>query len=202
VRDYFEAVSLGAFSFRDEAKTERLLFLIGGAKLSLILLHLFLVSLALYFPVIFALSRLEPSELYSRLYGEEFPRMLETYPPPGEDTAAPDFSGDGGVLENFNLLMFQNNWGRRVMLPLLTMAFFLTLILQAAFYPLAALCLGLHRMNRSLLSFRRRLGILVFSSTLPAALAAVFGIWLPTVHILVFYLAVIILSFKRSGHYA
>jgi hypothetical protein len=40
------------------------------------------------------------------------------------------------------------------------------------------------------------MGVLIFSSTLPAGLALLFGLWLPTVHLLIFYFAVILMSFK------
>jgi hypothetical protein len=50
-------------------------------------------------------------------------------------------------------------------------------------------------MNRSALSFRERLGLFAFSSTLPVLLSALFGLWLPTVHMVVFYFAVIIIGF-------
>jgi hypothetical protein len=193
-RDYFEAVTLGAFSFRDETKTTRLLSLIGGMKFSFIILHLLLVSLALNFPVMLAISRLEPYELYSRLYGENFPGTLP------EDMAVENGTDQAYIIEDFNLLMFRNAWGRRVMLPLLGLAFFLVLILQAAFYLTAVFFLGLNRMNASVISFRERLGFFAFSSTLPALLSALFGLWLPTVHIIVFYFAVIIITFQRSNY--
>jgi hypothetical protein len=194
-RDYFEAVTLGAFSFRDETKTTRLLSLIRGMKFSLILLHLLLVSLALNFPVMLAISRLEPYELYSRLYGENFPESL-----PDGMTVENGTDQSSITIDDFNLLMFGNAWGRRVMLPLLGLAFFLVLILQAAFYLTAAFFLGLNRMNASVISFRERLGFFAFSSTLPALLSALFGLWLPTVHIIVFYFAVIIITFQRSNY--
>jgi hypothetical protein len=202
MRDYFEAVTLGAFSFRDETKTTRFLSLIRGMKYSFILLHLLVVSLALNFPVMLAISRLEPYELYSRLYGENFPGLL---PADLAGSAAVENAGENQAdqadnIEDFNLLMFRNAWGRRVMLPLLILVFFLVLILQAAFYLMAAFFLGLNRMNSSVISFRERLGFFAFSSTLPALLSALFGLWLPTVHIIVFYFAVIIITFQRSAY--
>lgn len=198
-RNYFEAVTLGAFSFRDEVKTARLLSLIGGMKFSFILLHLVLISLALNFPVMFAISRLSPYGFYSRLYGEDFPGMIpeEARPLPARGAAAEDREN---LADHFNFLMFQNAWGRRVLLPLLGLAFFLVLILQAVFYLSAVFFLGLNRMNSAVLSFRERLGLFAFSSTLPALLSALFGLWLPTVHLIVFYFAVIIAGFQRSKY--
>jgi hypothetical protein len=198
-RNYFEAVTLGAFSFRDEVKTTRLLSLIGEMKFSFILLHLVLISLALNFPVMFAISRLSPYGLYSRIYGEDFPAMLpeEARPLPVQGALV---EGGENFMDRFNLLMFQNAWGRRVMLPLLGLAFFLVLILQAVFYLSAGFFLGLNRMNSAALSFRERLGLFAFSSTLPALLSALFGLWLPTVHLVVFYFAVIIAGFQRSKY--
>jgi hypothetical protein len=193
MRDYFEAVTLGAFSFRNGKKATRLFSLIRGIKFSVILAHLFLISAALNFPVMLAISRLEPYELYSRLYGENLSAML-----PEEARILPDQSGED-LIDEFNVLMFANAWGRRVMLPLLGLAFLLVLLLQAAFYLSAVFFLGLNRMNSAALSFRERLGLFAFSSTLPALLSALFGIWLPTVHLLVFYFAVIIIGFYRSG---
>jgi hypothetical protein len=156
------------------------------------------VSLALNFPVMFSLSRLSPYELYSRLYGEDFPGLL---PEEFRLLGGRDDAEDGeNLIRSFNLLMLQNGWGRRVMLPLLGLALFLVLILQAVFYPAAVFFLGLNRMNSAFLSFRKRLGLFAFSSTLPALVSALFGLWLPTVHLIVFYFAVIIIGFQRSKY--
>jgi hypothetical protein len=194
-RDYFEAVTLGAFSFRDEAKTARLFSLTGKMNFSFILAHLLFVSLAMNFPVMSAISRLDPYEFYSRLYGENFPRML-----PEESRFSPDAAPEDRekAVDDFNALMFQNAWGRRIMLPLLGLIFLLLLILQAVFYLSAVFFLGLRRMNSAAFSFRERLGLFAFSSTLPALLSALFGFWLPTVHLVVFYFAVIIIGFMRG----
>jgi hypothetical protein len=179
-KDYFEAVTLGCFGNLLPAareKPERFMELIRGMKFRL-LLHFLLLSVTLNFPVMFAVSRLNPYALYSRLYGDSF--------------VIP------GSVEDFNLLMYQNAYGRRIVLPILVMGFALVLIIQLVFYVLAALCLGLQRLSLSYLSFKERLGLLLFSSTGAAGLAALFGLWLPTVHIIVFYLAVIAIGFRRS----
>jgi hypothetical protein len=191
-RDYFEAVTLGAFGNlfsspglapKDTARAERFIFLLKGMKGSRLVLHFLLISLALNFPVMFAVARLPPYELYSRLFGDSLAELMSA----------------SASVEDFNLLMYQNAYGRRILLPILGMAFALVLILQAAFYALAALCLGLQRMTLSFLAFKDRLGLLLFSSTLAVLFAVLFGLWLPTVHILVFYLAVIIIGFRRSA---
>jgi hypothetical protein len=95
--------------------------------------------------------------------------------------------------------MYGNAYGREILLPILAMAFALVLLLQAVFYVLAALGLGLQRLSLSYLSFKERLGLLLFSSTGAVFLAALFGLWLPTVHIIIFYLAVIAIGFRRSS---
>jgi hypothetical protein len=84
------------------------------------------------------------------------------------------------------------------MLPMLAFAFMLIVISQAVFYTCATFFLGLDRMTSSHLVYRDRLGILIFSSTLPAAASALIGLWLPAVHLVVFYLAEIILAFAIS----
>jgi hypothetical protein len=187
-KDYFEAVTLGSFgkfSPKTGESAERFVSLVRGMKTSRLVLHFFLVSLALNFPVMFAVSRLKPYALFSRLYGDGL-------------AAFQGGGGAAGSIEDFNILMYQNAYGRKILLPILGMAFALVLILQAVFYVLAALGLGLQRLSFSCLSFRERLGLLLFSSTGAAFLAALFGMWLPTVHIVVFYLAVIVISFRRS----
>ncbi|MDR1057941.1 MAG: hypothetical protein LBL43_00180 [Treponema sp.] len=185
-KDYFEAVTLGSFGKffpKTGESAERFVSLVRGIKTSRLVLHFFLVSLALNFPVMFAVSRLKPYALFSRIYG---------------DGLALRGSGNIGSIEDFNILMYQNAYGRKILLPVLGMAFALVLILQAVFYVLAALGLGLQRLSLSYLSFRERLGLLLLSSTGAAFLAALFGLLLPTVHIVVFYLAVIAISFRRS----
>jgi hypothetical protein len=185
-KDYFEAVTLGSFGKffpKTGESAERFVSLVRGMKTSRLVLHFFLVSLALNFPVMFAVARLKPYALFSRLYS---------------DGLALQGSGSIGSIEDFNILMYQNAYGRKILLPVLGMAFALVLILQAVFYILAALGLGLQRLSLSYLSFKERLGLLLFSSTGAAFLTALFGLLLPTVHLVVFYLAVIAISFRRS----
>jgi hypothetical protein len=207
MKKYFETVSLGALFFGGEERAARFIALIRGLPRPWVALHFFLVTLCLNFPVMLAIARIEPYEAFSRLYGENF---LVVHPGgslslnPGAEMAS-GFSGLDPVsfpaelsADDFNALMLQNGYGRKIMLPFLAMAFGLVLILQAAFYGSASFCIGLQRMVSASLSVRDRLGLLLFSSTLPVFLAAFFGIWLPTVHMLLFYFAVIIIGFQRS----
>jgi hypothetical protein len=49
------------------------------------------------------------------------------------------------------------------------------------------------------LPFGERVAFLLFLSTLPAGLSLLFGLFLPTVHLIVFYFAVILIGFYRNG---
>jgi hypothetical protein len=182
-RNYFEAVTLGAFgtALGGPDGAERFIFLLRRMKVSWFIFHFFLITLAINFPVMFAIARLPPYELFSRFHGDTIAGLIP------------------GGAEDFNLLMYQNAYGRNILLPVLAGAFVLVLVLQIGFYTLSALGVGLQRMTLSYLSFRNRLALLLFSSTPAALLASLFGLWLPTVHIVVFYLAVIIISFRRSA---
>ncbi|MDR1596244.1 MAG: hypothetical protein LBR99_00935 [Treponema sp.] len=207
MKKYFEAVSVGAFFFGSEEKTARLIALIRGLPYRWVVLHFFLITICLNFPVMLAIVRIEPYQVFSRLYGENF-LTVNSDGNLSLNSGAERMNGFSGIdsavfpaefpAEDFNTLMLQNGYGRRIMLPLLAMAFGLVLILQAAFYGSASFCIGLQRMVSVNLSVRDRLGLLLFSSTPPVFLAALFGVWLPTVHILLFYLAVIIIGFQRS----
>jgi hypothetical protein len=198
-RRYFEAAALG------NGRLRRFAELAGSVKVSFLVLHFLVIALALNFPVMFALSRLAPYDFFSRFYGPGFAEMLppEIFPSGAEPGAVPG-AGTGAVeamAENFNGTMYAEGYGRRVMLPLLAFTFALILVLQTVFYALSALFLGAARMTTSPLSFRQRLGILVFSSTPPALAAALLGLWLPAVHLVVFYLAEGILAFAVSRAY-
>jgi hypothetical protein len=185
-RRYFEAVVLG------NGKPRRFVPLVKNLKGGFIALHFLVIALGLNFPVMFAIARLEPWDFYSRLYGDQFTEMLPAeLNVPAEESSIADFNG----------AMYAEGYGRRVMLPMLGFAFMLVLILQLAFYLCAAFFLGLSRMASSPLAYRDRFGILVFSSTLPAAASALLGLWLPTVHLVVFYLAEIILACGLSRAY-
>jgi hypothetical protein len=194
MRKYLEAVTLGSFSFRGAEKASRLVGMISGLPAVWLWLHFFIIAVALNFPVMVIIARLSPYEFFTRLYGADFVSVLP-------EAARSFFSGDAGskAVEDFNLFMLGNNYEKNIRLPILATAFGVILILQGVFYLLAVFCMGLQRMTRQYLKFRDRLGILLFSSTLPVFLAAIFGFWLPTVHIIVFYFAVISIGFYRSG---
>jgi hypothetical protein len=194
LNDYFECVTLGAFSFRDEKKVRRFFDLIKGIKPRYIALHLLVVTFALNFPVMLAIARLSPFETYSRLYGDNFVPML----PVEVKAAFPGGVLDHQVVEDFNLFMMQNSYGQRVLLPLIAFIFGIVLILQAAFYGTACFFMRLQRLHFSRLSYKERLGILAWSSTLPVFLSALLGLWMPTLHIIVFYFAVILTGFGKA----
>jgi len=147
-----------------------------------LVLHFLLITICLNFPVTFSIARAEPSEFYSRLYGETFTR-------------------DMGETAEFNRMMIENGYGRNALLPMLGMCLFITLIIMAVFYLCTALFLGIARMNTSGLNFRGRLSLALFSSTLPAFVSAIFGFIMPSVHIIVFCLIVILITFQRSNRF-
>jgi hypothetical protein len=197
---YFEAAALG------NGKPRRFVQLVQNLKGGFIALHFLVIALALNFPVMFAIARLDPWEMYSRLYGSAFAEMLSAelnapaeFGAPAELNAPAEFGGAGeSAARDFNAALYAEGYGRRVMLPMLAFVFALVLILQTVFYGLAAFFLGLARMTGTPLPWRDRFGILIFSSTLPAAAAALLGLWLPTVHLVVFYLGETILAFSLS----
>jgi pullulanase len=178
LRDYFEAAALGNGNLRRFAE------LAGRVPRGLVALHFFLIALALHFPVLFAAARLSPWELFSRLQGDAF-----------AEAASPLGPGE------FNELMYENGYGSRVLLPLLGLSFVVVLVLQGVFYLLGALLLALHRITRSRLSFRERVSLFVMGSTLPVLGSSIIGLWIPTVHIVIFYLAAILLGFRASGSF-
>jgi hypothetical protein len=192
-RRYFEAAALG------NGRPRRLIPLIQNLKGGFLVLHVVVIALALNFPVMFAIARLEPWDLYSRLYGAGFAGLLDQS---GFSPSAPvELNGEQEAMAAFNAALYAGGYGRRVMLPLLAFSFLLVLILELVFYALAVFFLGLARMTASPLAPRDRFGLLVFSSTLPAAASALFGLWLPAVHLVVFYLAETILACALSRGY-
>ncbi|GHU31749.1 hypothetical protein FACS1894172_07180 [Spirochaetia bacterium] len=169
LKGYFEAVALG------NGDSYRFVELIRGMKLRYIVFHSFLIICALNFPVMLSIVRLEPYELFSRLHGETF-------------TEIP--SGD------FNAGLYQEGYGTRVLLPVLGFMFGLMVLLTSVFFLGAAVSLGMQqRIMATSLPFRDRLGIFVLSSTIPVIGAVILGLWLPTLHIVVFYMVEIILGF-------
>ncbi|GMO24261.1 MAG: hypothetical protein Ta2B_03610 [Termitinemataceae bacterium] len=180
MKKYFEAVTLGSISLHDDSKRERFYALVFGIKVKYLVIHFLLLTIALNFPVMVAIAKLPPFDAYSRLSGDSF---LES---------------NKLDADTFNTNMIESGYGINIMLPLIGMAFGLILILQIVFYGFAVLFSGWSRMMYSKISFKSRLGIFLFSSTLPVFGASIFGMFLPTVHIIIYYLIVIIIGFKRS----
>ena len=139
-------------------------------------LHFLLLTICLNFPVMFQITRLEPNELYNRLYSGSAEQLI--------DNTSPD--------------SLHYNYGRNTLLPILGFMFMLMLIIQTVFYLTAVFFIRISRMNVSYLSFRDRMGLSLFSSTLPAFAASLFGLFLPTVHIIVYYFIIIFIVFQRS----
>jgi hypothetical protein len=193
VKQYFEAAALG------NGKPLRFVELAGNMRGGLMFLHFLLIAAALNFPVMAAISHLAPWELFSRLYGSAFGGML-----PEEFMAAATDTGTAAgqdLIDSFNLTLYSGGYGAKVLLPFLALCFGLILILQTVFYLCGAFCLGLTQMTASYLPFKNRLGVFIMASTIPAAGAALFGLLLPAVHIIVFYLAVIPLVFALVRRY-
>ncbi|MDR0554928.1 MAG: hypothetical protein LBG76_09050 [Treponema sp.] len=160
----------------------RFVELIKGMKGGALLLHFFLICAMLYAPLMHAVARLSPWDVFSRLNADMLPQEIGA--------------------EAFNAGFYQSGYASRALLPLLAGMYVILLVLQAAFYLLAALFAGFNRWNYSYLRFRDRLGVFIFSSTIPVAACAVFGFFLPTVHLIVFYLAEILLGFSILKKYA
>jgi len=185
--DYLRAVTLGAFTWKNEGRIAMFFEHINRVGTAWLLLHFLLLTFCLNFPVTLIMARLSPFELYSRLYGEN--AVEEIMGSPTVEISA----------EEFNLRMMENGYGRNILLPMLGICFVFTMIIQAVFYLCAVFFLGLSRMNTVPLSLHDRLGLSVFSSTMPVLSAAMFGLVLPTVHIIVFYLIVIFFIFQRNN---
>ena len=182
-------MTLGAFSWKDEERIALLMEHIQKTGWLWLLLHFWLITICLNFPVTFQIARLEPFELYNRLYGEQFFNALPESPQTQE------------AIDDFNMLMLADGYGRNVLMPLLGIAFILTLVIQIVFYLSAVFFLGLSRMNFTPLVFRERMGLALYSSTLPVLAASIFGLYLPTVHIIIFYFIVMFFAFQRSRNY-
>jgi pullulanase len=178
LKAYFEAASLANFN------PCRFVSLIKTVRSRHLILHFFLVSGMLFVPLMHAIARLDPYTLFSRLYGGDFSEI----------------TADALTSEDFNQLAYTSHYGKTVILPLLGAVFLLLLILQIVFYLGAAFFLGLRRaLDSSDFSFRERAGVFIMASTLPSIGSAFFGLWMPTVHIIVFYLTVILLGFTFSS---
>jgi len=197
VNNYLKTVTLSAFTWNNEDRIALLLEHIRKTGRPWVVLHFLLLSFCLAFPVTFAMARLSPFELCSRLYGGRFMDAL-----PESTRAAFEEINEGNqalVVNDFNMIMLESGYGRDVFLPFLCLMFGLIIVIQAAFYLLSVFFLGMSRLNLPFLSFGDRLGLALFSSTLPAPAASLFGLYLPAVHILIFYFMVIFFIFQRSN---
>jgi hypothetical protein len=197
MENYFKTVTLGAFTWNNEDRIALLLTHVRKTGRPWLVLHFLLLSLCLAFPVTFAMARLTPFELCSRLYGGRFIDAL-----PESARAAFGEINEGNqdrVVNDFNMIMLESGYGRDVLLPFLCLTFGLLIVIQAAFYLLSVFFLGMSRLNLPYLSFGDRMGLALFSSTLCAPAASLFGLYLPAVHILIFYFMVIFFIFQRSN---
>jgi hypothetical protein len=201
VNNYLKTVTLGAFTWKNEDRIALLLEHVRKTGRPWLVLHFLLLSFCLAFPVTFAMARLTPFELCSRLYGGRF---IDALPESAPEFSAADFTetneeNKARVVNDFNMIMLESGYGRDVLLPFLCLTFGLLIVIQAAFYLLSVFFLGISRLNLPYLSFGDRMGLAIFSSTLPAPAACIFGLYLPAVHILVFYFMVIFFIFQRNS---
>jgi hypothetical protein len=201
MKDYLETVTLGASFSKDDAP--RFIALVEKTKTRTIVIQLLMITLALNFPVMFSIARLSPYQVFSRLYAENFVLSLpDDMRVRMEANITPDgFVVDEAIheqiVEDFNTAMIQNDYGK-ISTAFMGIGLLLVIVLQTAFYLTAAFCIGLQRMDSTFLRFRTRVGILAFSSTLPVFAAALLGLWMPTLHIVIFYFVVIFIGFWRS----
>ncbi|MDR1216634.1 MAG: hypothetical protein LBK25_08130 [Treponema sp.] len=199
MRDYLEAITLGASLSKDNAP--QFLALLEKMKTRTIVLQLLMVTLALNFPIMFNIARLSPYQIFSSLYAENFvPSLsddlrLRIEANTDSDGLTIDETIHEQIVEDFNTAML--DFGK-ISTALMGMGFFLVIVLQIAFYLTVAFCMGLQRPLIAPLAFRSRVGILAFSSTLPVFAASLMGLWMPILHILVFYFAVLLIGFRRN----
>jgi len=188
VNDYFKAVTLGAFTWKNEERIALLIDYIRKTGKRWLVLHFLLLTICLNFPVMFQITRINPNEFYNRLYSDNSNFMFS------------EQKNENIELSNPQSLdpIPQSNYGREVLLPTLAFLLGVILIIQIAFYFSAVFLLGVSRMNMAPLSFKERFGLSVFSSTLPVLAASVFGLFLPTVHIIIYYFIIIFFIFQRS----
>ena len=190
-----KAVTLGAFTWKNQGRIGLFFDRVKETGAVWLALHFLLLTLCVNFPVMFSMARLPPHELFSRLNGGESARSL---PEPVREALAENAPGGGESVDDFNLMMIENGYGARILMPLMGMTFGLVLIIQVVFYGCVVVFLGISRLNVTPLPIRGSLGLALYSSTLPALAAALFGLFLPTVHIIVFYFLVMFFVFQRS----
>jgi hypothetical protein len=197
VNNYLKTVTLGAFTWNNEDRIALLLEYVRKTGRPWLVLHFMLLSFCLAFPITFAMARLTPFELCSRLYGGRFMDAL----PESARAAFMEINEENQshAVNDFNMIMLESGYGRDVLLPFLGITFGLLIVIQAAFYLCAVFFQGMSRLNLPWLSFGDRMGLALFSSTLPAPAASIFGLYLPAVHILIFYFMIIFFIFQRSN---
>lgn len=190
MKDYFLAAALG------NGSAKRFVDLARGLKKRYLVPHFLFITLTLDVPILFAITKLAPWDFYSRLYGERFAELA------GAELGQPIYPAfaDSGLIDEFNQALYRAGFGNMLPLVLLT-AFILVLVLNLVFYALAAVFMGLHRMNSTRFSFRERLSIFIISSTLPVIGSSVLGLFVPALHIVVFYFAEILTGFALSNAY-
>ena len=195
MNDYLITVTLGAFTWKNEQRINLLFEHIKKIGTFWLVVHFLLVTFCLTFPLTFSMVRISPHELYTRMYGD---RLMQSMP----DSIREEFSDDVVLsperIDEFNSLMTQSGYGRNVLLPLLGINLVLILIIQIVFYLCAAVFIGFSRLNAVYMDFRQRLGLTIFSSTLPVFASSLFGLYLPTVHVIIFYFIVMFFIFQRS----
>ena len=193
--NYLKTVTLGAFTWKNQERLGLFFAHIKKTGAGWLVLHFLLLTLCVNFPVMYSMARLPPHELFTRLNGGETSQSL----PESVREALAENALDGQEsVEDFNLMMIENGYGARILMPLMGMAFGLVLIIQAVFYGCVVVFLGISRLHAAPLSVRGSLGLALYSSTLPAPAAALFGLFLPAVHIIVFYFLVMFFVFQRS----
>jgi len=180
MRHYFETVTLGSFTWKNEDRLKLLYSHISAEGVPFLILHFFLLAICLNFPVTFIIARLDPADFFSRLYGEE--ALINM-----------------GETADINSMLIESGYGRTTLLPMLGFLFFIIVIILAAFFLFTGFFIGVARMNSSFMNFRSRFSLALFSSTLPALISAIIGFVLPAVHILIFCLAVILITFQRNN---
>jgi len=195
MNNYFKTVTLGAFTGKNPQRITLLLVHIKKTGFIWFLTHFLLISLCLNFPVMLSIVRLTPHELFSRLYGSESARVL---PSAVREALVNSNAAETDSPDDFNSLMLQSGYGARILMPLLGLTFGLVLIIQAVFYVCAAGFLSVSRLHAVPLLFRDCLGLTLYSSTMPVLAASLFGLFIPTVHIIIFYFLVMYFIFQRS----
>ena len=227
MKEYFKAVTLGAFTAKNEDRISLLLDSMRKAGNFWLMVHFLLITICLNFPVTLQIA--DTNVFFNRLYlinNEQLAdsnqtfcleqlamnnqtfgldqlaesSMQETDSTEGSDIfPTPDRTVIEDTLSSTQLpIPNDGSFEINEQMFWLRASFFLILIIQLVFYLSAVYFLKLSRLNVTPLSFRDRIGLAVYSSTLPVLASALFGLFLPTVHIIVFYFIIIFIIFQRS----